>query len=132
MSGVMDESQLFEIEAPPPVSLADKFGVPPMSVLDRRGGDWQDRKRRWLTLGMQSEIGRTAAAVKVTQGGRDDFLARLLRGGEGGGMTLAADGVSVFDPVVCELAYLRGGRTGAARALGSARAAPPTDRQPKE
>ncbi len=27
MSGVMDEAQLFEIEAPPPVSLADKFGV---------------------------------------------------------------------------------------------------------
>ena len=47
MSGVMDERQLFEIEAPSPVSLADKFGVPPMSVLDRRGGEWQDRKRRW-------------------------------------------------------------------------------------
>ena len=25
---VVDEAQLFEIEQPPPVSLADKFGVP--------------------------------------------------------------------------------------------------------
>lgn len=26
---------------------AGAFGVPPMSVLDCRMGDWQDRKRRW-------------------------------------------------------------------------------------
>ncbi len=106
MSGVMDERQLFEIEAPPPVSLADKFGVPPMSVLDRRSGDWQDRKRRWGMLGIQSEIGRSAAAVTATAEGRTDFLAQLLRGEiDGGGMKLLADGVSIFDPVVCELVY---------------------------
>ena len=82
MSGVMDESQLFEIEAPPPVSLADKFGVPPMSVLDRRGGEWQDRKRRWGSLGMQSELGRDAGASKSMVEG-DNFMARLLRGETG-------------------------------------------------
>ncbi len=103
MSGVMDESQLFEIEAPPPVSLADKFGVPPMSVLDRRGGEWQDRKRRWGSLGMQSELGRDAGASKSMVEG-DHFMARLLRG-ETGDMVLLGGGVSIFDPVVCELAY---------------------------
>ena len=36
MSDHLAEAALFDIEAPPPVSLADKFGVPPMSVLDRR------------------------------------------------------------------------------------------------
>lgn len=52
------EDGLFEIEAPPPVSLRDRFGVPPFSILDRRAGDWQDRRRRWLAFGIESEIGR--------------------------------------------------------------------------
>ena len=105
MSGVMDERQLFEIEAPPPVSLADKFGVPPMSVLDRRGGEWQDRKRRWGSLGMQSELGRDAGAPKPMDEG-DHFMARLLRGEPTGDMgAMLGGGVSIFDPVVCELAY---------------------------
>lgn len=39
-------------------TLADRFIVPPFSVLDARQGYWQDRKRAWLSLGIQSEIGR--------------------------------------------------------------------------
>jgi len=40
------------------VSLADRFGIPPFSVLNAREGWWQDRKRAWLSLGIQSELGR--------------------------------------------------------------------------
>jgi len=32
--------------------------VPPFSVLDARQGYWQDRKRAWLSLGIESELGR--------------------------------------------------------------------------
>ncbi len=39
-------------------SLADRFLVPPFSVLDTRQGYWQDRKRSWLALGIKSELGR--------------------------------------------------------------------------
>jgi len=39
-------------------TLAERFGVPPFSVLDARQGYWQDRKRAWLALGIKSEIGR--------------------------------------------------------------------------
>jgi hypothetical protein len=39
-------------------SLSDRFGVPPFSVLDARQGYWQDRKRAWLALGIESELGR--------------------------------------------------------------------------
>lgn len=38
--------------------LAERFLVPPFSVLDGRAGYWQDRKRAWLALGIQSELGR--------------------------------------------------------------------------
>jgi hypothetical protein len=45
-------------DSAPGMSLVEKFGVPPFSVLDARQGYWQDRKRAWLALGIQSELGR--------------------------------------------------------------------------
>jgi ParB-like chromosome segregation protein Spo0J len=39
-------------------SLAERFMVPPFSVLSARGGWWQERKAAWLALGIQSELGR--------------------------------------------------------------------------
>ena len=39
-------------------TLAERFGVPPFSVLDARQGYWQDRKKAWLALGIKSELGR--------------------------------------------------------------------------
>lgn len=48
------------------LSLADRFGVPPFSVLDARRGWWRERKREWLRLGIRSELGRDAP---IGQGG---------------------------------------------------------------
>jgi len=42
----------------PKTSLKDRFIVPPFSVLDARQGYWQERKRQWLAIGIQSELGR--------------------------------------------------------------------------
>jgi hypothetical protein len=78
--------------------LADRFGVPPFSVLNAREGWWQDRKRGWLSLGIASELGRDAAV-----GG-----SKMVAGYEGGerktGLVSETD-TSIFDPVVCEIAY---------------------------
>lgn len=38
--------------------LAARFIAPPFSVLDARQGYWQERRRRWLGLGLRSELGR--------------------------------------------------------------------------
>jgi hypothetical protein len=148
-------------------TLAERFGVPPFSVLDARQGYWQERKRAWLSLGIRSELGRgdcmpsgessvyggssdwagtrgpsscpggsprpaatlgkdgktqrgdgkaDAAAFKnqaqlsAMQRGRltfvkgdredlDEVSARIVATGP------AASGTSIFDPVLCELAY---------------------------
>ncbi len=74
-----------------PVSLADKFIVGPFSVLDRRQGEWRSRKEKWLGLGILSEVGRAEALVGATSG---------MVGAAYTGST-----TSVFDPVLCELAY---------------------------
>jgi DNA modification methylase len=47
-------------------SLADRFLVPPFSVLDARQGYWQLRKRAWLALGIRSELGRPRNLLKMS------------------------------------------------------------------
>lgn len=43
--------------------MAQRFIVPPFSVLDARQGYWQERKRAWLALGIKSELGRGEGVV---------------------------------------------------------------------
>jgi hypothetical protein len=59
-------------EADARATLAERFGVPPFSVLDARQGYWQTRKRAWLALGIESEIGRGADAAPG--GGQDPHV----------------------------------------------------------
>jgi hypothetical protein len=49
-------------------TLAERFGVPPFSVLDARQGYWQTRKRAWIALGIQSELGRGENALGFSEG----------------------------------------------------------------
>jgi len=81
--------------------LAERFEFPPFSVLNAREGGWQERKRAWLSFGIQSELGRDGEALTWVPGSRNivdlDEASRKIRAG--GGET------SVFDPVLCELAY---------------------------
>ena len=51
-------------------NLADRFGVPPFSVLNAREGWWQDRKAAWIALGIKSELGRG--------GGSNDGMLREM------------------------------------------------------
>lgn len=39
-------------------SLADRFGVPPFTVIDTRQGPWKQRAAAWKALGLASEVGR--------------------------------------------------------------------------
>jgi hypothetical protein len=90
-------------------TLAADYGEPPFSVLDTRSGRWQARKRQWLGLGLQSEIGRgenllnyssnmLAASGKRRKPGKPGEL-RVAPAETGDGST----GTSIFDPVLCEL-----------------------------
>jgi hypothetical protein len=47
-----------EVKAKSTGPLSDRFKLPPFTVFDARQGIWQDRKRAWLALGIQSEVGR--------------------------------------------------------------------------
>jgi ParB-like chromosome segregation protein Spo0J len=76
-------------------NLADRFLVAPFSVLNAREGWWQDRKRAWLALGIQSELGRGENALGFSETvlqpdpekrkGRRRANAEPAGGGGGGG-----------------------------------------------
>ena len=74
-------------------SLAERFIVPPLSVFRASAGYWQERKRSWLALGIQSEKGRDDGMLK--------HMAMLAE--KAGGGKLASE--SIFDPVLCEIMY---------------------------
>jgi hypothetical protein len=57
LGGAYDEAGAGANDAPR-VTLADRFIVPPFSVLDARAGYWQERKRRWLAMGLKGALGR--------------------------------------------------------------------------
>lgn len=89
-----DYDELGEEQNQTSKKLSDRFLIPPFTVLDTRQGLWQDRKRWWLSLGIKSELGRDSQSVKFSKMAED-----LAWSGQ-------KTGVSIFDPVLCELSYL--------------------------
>lgn len=82
-------------------SLNDKFLIPPFSTLDTRQGYWQDRKDRWKSLGIKSEIGRDEGLTfNCSIGGFDTYRVK-----EGIKKTTTSMTTSIFDPVLCEICY---------------------------
>lgn len=85
----------------PAGSLAEKFMIPPFTVLNAREGWWQDRKRAWLALGMKSELGRNDGLT--FSGAAKSF--DHYRAKNGANVKNEKQGTSIFDPVLCELSY---------------------------
>jgi len=49
-------------------AIVTRYAAPPFSVLDTRQGYWQERRRKWLALGIKSELGRgEAGALKISK-----------------------------------------------------------------
>jgi len=77
------------------ISLNDRFIVPPFSVLDTRQGYWQNRKKQWIGIGIESEKGR----------GDNIADSPDLPTYANNGTLRMAVGTSIFDPVLCEIMY---------------------------
>lgn len=87
------EKDLFGNDIIKNVLLREKYGEVPVSILNTTTGHWINRKRRWIALGLKSELGREkllgfSNTVNSKQGGDDN-----------------KKGISVFDPTLTELMY---------------------------
>lgn len=97
------------------LNLFDRFLVPPFSVLNARDGWWVERKRSWLELGIEGELGREdkprtwylAAPGHHSGGVVPEGTAERKKQGEieDDGLLYGDGATSVFDPVLCELVY---------------------------
>lgn len=54
-------------QATPGTKLSDRFGIAPFTVLNAREGWWQERKRQWIALGIQSEVGRAGNLLGMSE-----------------------------------------------------------------
>ena len=90
----------FKVEPDDSVSLAEKFGAPPFSVLDSKQADWQRRKKSWVDLGIKSEVGRDGNLLKFSETLLEPDPSKRGERDED-----SYSGTSVFDPVLAELAY---------------------------
>lgn len=138
-TGPSAESVDLALEAsdPEPESrtLAERYIVPPFSVLDTRQGYWRARQEAWKALGIRSEIGRGSNLLGFSEtvlagpgsgatpqyGGRTDNPEAVIPGYYyklNSGMSReqiiqeweasgssAFDGTSIFDPALCEILY---------------------------
>jgi len=81
-------------------NLKELFIAPPFSIFKANSGDWQKRKNAWLALGLRSEIGRkkTFESLQKLHEKRHDLTENMLKNSY-------KAGVSIFDPVLCEIVY---------------------------
>ena len=109
--GLFDGEEFVDYERALPPALHERFTVPPFSVLDARQSYWTGRKRAWLSLGIQSELGR-GEQLRGKERSENGYEANdkassgalSTRIGEKYGRK-EMTGTSVFDPVLCEAAY---------------------------
>lgn len=64
------------------MGLRDKYIEPPFSILDTCSSSWRKRRAEWENLGIESEKGRVLLSSKIY-----------------------GNATSIFDPVLCEIAY---------------------------
>lgn len=93
-------------------TLAEKFLVPPFSILDTKQGYWQDRKTAWKDLGIKSEVGRGPNLLKMSETVLNP-TGKKRKGDSKAGLTFGSglrgaedlSGTSIFDPVLAEVMY---------------------------
>lgn len=95
------------------LNLAERFLLPPFTVLDARGGEWKKRKEVWLGMGLRSEDGRDARMlaksvrdeIAIDPETGEEYLVGAPPGSVNAKILAVSNGQSIFDPVLCELAY---------------------------
>jgi hypothetical protein len=88
------ETDLFghtAVDKLPGGAMCQRFIEPPFTALDTKSGRWQERKRDWIALGIESEIGRAENLLSIS-----DTCEEFMSG---------AKQSSIFDQTLCELVY---------------------------
>lgn len=78
-----------------PHGLQERFMDNPFSIVNTSTDRWQRRKRAWVALGIQSEVGRDARAFNIKEWMDDTGDVQVATQSD----------TSIFDPALCEILY---------------------------
>jgi hypothetical protein len=93
LAELLSEGATDDDDRAPGLRLADRFMIPPFTVLDGRSGWWTNRRRQWRAMApLGSPDGRAEHLAYNT--GKTSYMANA-----------ALSGTSLFDPVLCEIVY---------------------------
>lgn len=93
------ELDLFGNPIIPNADLKRDFGANPFTIIDTKDGLWQARKKKWINMGIKSEVGRDSVSIHI---GTDGYSKRC---DDGTSTHKMENYVSIFDPVLCETMY---------------------------
>lgn len=117
LTDIFEETDITEINK---IKLVDLYIASPFSILNTKTGEWQERKKYWINQGIKSELGRDenllfaslSASIPdyYTQKTKiEKKLGRVLDNKEFEEKYLDTSRMlpttSIFDPVLCEIAY---------------------------
>lgn len=92
-----EEQALFDMPKQKASDMFQEFVMPPFTTLDRRTGRWQQRKRQWVSLGIDSLAGRAEGLLIPTPGANTKSAVTHA-------IYALSQGTSIFDPVLAECA----------------------------
>lgn len=79
--------------------LLARFIEPPVSIIDTRSGRWSERRQNWIDMGVNRGAGRGDEALTEDTKKHGKIFSENITGAD-------LSQTSLFDPVLCELAYL--------------------------
>ena len=91
--------------------VAQRFIEMPFTILDTKSGRWNERKRAWKNSGIDSELGRDTNSGEMSDNATMNVpkINGFAYNKDGTKKETELDGkknvASIFDPVLCELAY---------------------------
>jgi hypothetical protein len=80
-----------ELDVTESESLYRKYLVPPFTIFDSKLKEWKTGKKKWMKLGIEGEVGRSAPCIHANLSGKD--------------LKKDANYTSIFDPFLCEIIY---------------------------
>lgn len=93
------------------MSLREKYIIPPFSVIDLNNQVYKNRAKKYIELGIKSELGRKSLVYTASSSKDKDHVEQLSKGWASGTKKYRdrlignGGGVSIFNPFICEILY---------------------------
>lgn len=92
-------------------TLSEKYVIPPYSIIDMNNSKYRARAKRYIDLGIKSEVGRNSIVYTASSSKDKNHVEQLQHNWSEGAKKYRkklignSGGVSIFNPFICEIMY---------------------------